>query len=115
MFEIQPRINILALDTEGSIGFTTEGVYVAPAFKFGYRNIIESDYDDEILKYGLNLALGIKFNMLSRLTLDICTGGGFTISEISTQRTSHDYSNNVFSIGYTGISPILNITFGFKF
>ena len=115
MFELQPRINILNFNTDEYLDFTVQGIYVAPAIKYGYRNITDSDYNDEITKYGLNLILGIKFSMLSRLTLDICSGGGFTVSEIETQRTSNEYNNSVFSTGYSGISPVLNITFGFKF
>jgi hypothetical protein len=37
------------------------------------------------------------------------------VSNLATERTSHDYNLNVFSRGYSGFAPVGNITFGFKF
>lgn len=113
--EIQPRIYILKYGIDEFTDFSIEGIYFSPAIKLGSKKIVDSEYKDQIIRYGINLTLGIKSNILSRLTLDINAGCGFTESDISTQRASHDYDLNVFSRGYSGFAPVGNITFGFKF
>jgi hypothetical protein len=115
LIEMQPRIYILKYEINEFSDFAIEGFYFSPAVKYGSKKIVDSDYHDEITSYGASLILGIKNNILTRLTLDINAGCGFTVSDIETQRISHDYNLNVFSRGYTGFAPIGNVTFGFKF
>ncbi len=115
LIELQPRIYILKYELDELSDFTIEGFYFSPAVKYGSKNIVDPDYDDKITSYGASLILGIKNNILTRLTLDINAGCGFTVSSIETQRISHDYNLSVFSRGYTGFAPIGNVTLGFKF
>lgn len=115
LVEMQPRIYILKYGIDEFRDFAIEGFYVSPTVKYGSKNIIESDYDDKITSYGASLILGIKNNILTRLTLDINAGCGFKVSSVETQRASHDYNLTVFSRGYTGFEPIGNVTVGFKF
>jgi hypothetical protein len=113
--EIQPRIYILKYGIDEFSDFSIEGIYFSPAVKYGSKKIVDNEYDDSIDRFGVNLILGIKNNILSRLSLDINAGCGFTKSDIHTKRASHEYDLNVFSRGYTGFTPVGNITFGFKF
>ena len=113
--EIQPRIYILKYGINEFSDFSIEGIYFSPAVKYGSKKIVDDEYDDTIDRFGVNLILGVKNNILSRLSLDINAGCGFTKSDIQTERTSHEYDLNVFSRGYSGFTPVGNITFGFKF
>ncbi|MBN2611177.1 MAG: hypothetical protein JXB00_06440 [Bacteroidales bacterium] len=90
-------------------------VYLAPGIKYRYKDINDTDYHDIINIYGMQITGGLKLIFYSRFTIDMQFGATLQTSEIDTERISYNYDDNYLSPGYSGIAPIFNMTFGFKF
>ena len=90
-------------------------VYISPGIKFRYKEIRDSNYDDHILSYGGQLCTGLKYWVMPRFTVDLYVGANFIISDIISERNHNYFGSDFISPGYSGIEPMINITFGFKF
>ncbi len=107
--QLEQRIYLYQSETR----FTN--VYLSPGIKFRIKEIDESNYKDQILTYGAQLCAGLKFWVMPRFTIDLYFGGDLKFSNIDTKRYSNIYDSDYLSPGYTGIAPVINATFGFKF
>ena len=90
--------------------------YFSPGIKYRYREYKGLSYTDRLTTYGAQVAFGVKYILFDQLVLDIYFGGNIRETLISkTGNSDTSYDNNMFSPGYSGISPVLNCTFGFQF
>ena len=115
MGELQYRFFISQNPGSELIGLSRDVFYMAPFAAYRLKNIKEDGFDSDINTLSYGLVFGFRYSNQDRIVLDFNLGAGMKHSDIETDNTYHDYDNNIFSPGYTGISPAGNITFGIKF
>ncbi len=90
--------------------------YFSPGLKYGYREYVGTSYTDKLTSYGVQVVGGVKYTILNRLVIDFYFGGTIVQTLIQKTGTSDKrYGKNYLSPGYSGVAPIINCTFGFKF
>ncbi|MBN2613264.1 MAG: hypothetical protein JXB00_17050 [Bacteroidales bacterium] len=100
--------------------------YFGPYFKLKYLDVTDLDGADinnitipgiiqnTYTTFAGGIVVGIKLSMLERITLDFNIGGGIQFTDESEDQVP-DYAYDVFGVAYTGVTPVANFTFGFKF
>ena len=128
--ELQYRYYLISPKDLGFKNSAIGGVYVCPSIMF--RHWVVSNYNtvydyvsrqneqqlngyDYINNLSCSFIMGVKFNILERVTADFSFGGGTKFSSITDNGPKNTYNTNIYSIGYTGIAPTANFTVGFNF
>ncbi|MFO7657026.1 MAG: hypothetical protein R6W78_08155 [Bacteroidales bacterium] len=100
--------------------------YFAPFFKFKYLDVTDLDgaeinginqpgiLQNTYTTFAGGVLVGIKLSVLERITLDFNIGGGIQYTDEANDEVP-DYAYDVFGVAYTGVAPMANFTFGFKF
>jgi hypothetical protein len=103
-----------------------QNAYFGPLIKYKYLEVTDMDgaYVNNIWHEGTlentyntfagGVIIGFKLSMLERITLDFNIGGGIQFTQESSDDVP-DYAYDIFGVAYTGVTPIANFTFGFKF
>lgn len=90
--------------------------YFSPGLKYKYVEITGHNFTDRITTYGFQIVGGVKYDVLERFVIDFYFGGKMDYSVIEQSGSEPGkYGNNYFSLGFTGVSPVINCTFGFRF
>lgn len=89
-------------------------IYVTPFVL--YRNIVYEGpgYKDNVVTYGLNLILGVKYVMHNRFMMDFGAGAKYQESEIKSN-FPRKYTNNILKPGFPGVSFVVRYSIGFMF
>ena len=96
--------------------FDYGNLYFSPGLKFRYRDYTGSNYTDRITTCGFQVVMGTKYTVFNRLVIDLYFGGTLNQSFINKANTSTEsYDETYLKPGFTGVAPVINCTFGFKF
>jgi hypothetical protein len=91
-------------------------IYFSPGLKYRYREYVGPNYTDKLRTYAVQMVGGLKYVYLNRYVVDFYFGGRVDYSIIEKNSTNvNRYRENYLNPGFSGVAPVINCTFGFKF
>lgn len=94
----------------------TDGVTDNYDYYYGEYTYFEGTKDLAIHKMGLDVLMGFQLTPLPRFVIDVSAGvgGKYSIAPEESEFVKAEYSKDITSIAFTGISPAFNFKIGIK-